>query len=89
VRNLRGRPDACVCVAGDGPALGFSQPRALPDDELVAHLQAGNGDGLAVLNDRYCLAGKFSLGGTTLRESSPQSYVRFTPSRFPNRATSA
>lgn len=33
--------------------LTFNQLRELPDDEVMAHLQARNGDALAVLFDRY------------------------------------
>ena len=35
------------------PSVSFSQLKSLPDDQLMAHLQAGHGDALAVLFDRY------------------------------------
>ena len=35
------------------PSVSFAQLQILPDDQLMAHLQAGNGDALAVLFDRY------------------------------------
>ena len=56
MRSLNLRSIACdnpVHQATSLPSVGFAQLKDLPDDQLMAHLQAGNGDALAVLFDRY------------------------------------
>jgi RNA polymerase sigma-70 factor, ECF subfamily len=56
MRNMSFRPIACntsVPSPTAATSLTFSQLKQLQDDELMAHLQAGNGDALAVLFDRY------------------------------------
>ena len=56
MRSLNLQSVACnssVSPPSAVPPVSFAQLKDLPDDQLIAHLQAGNGDALAVLFDRY------------------------------------
>ena len=49
----RGARDTPTPAIGPAPLASVDQIKDLNDDEVMTHLQAGHGDALAVLFDRY------------------------------------